>query len=91
MHPKYERVLRELRKAGYSNVTLIENKPNSRTKPHFHLRELKIVILRGSLKMNVDGTIENYKYGDIIKIRKRATHSGIAGKKGVDVAEGFKG
>ncbi len=86
----YDDVKRRLKREGYTKVVLVASKPKFKTKPHFHLKELKIVVVRGSLKATVGNKTKIYLKGDFVIVPKRTMHSGIAGNKGLDAIEGVR-
>ena len=85
-----KQIMEKMKRQRYTKLIYFKSKSGGKTKPHYHIKELKIVILRGSLRLTVNGKVQSYFKGDSIRVPPRAVHSGVAGKNGVECVEGNK-
>ncbi|MDE1861257.1 MAG: hypothetical protein KGH72_06105 [Candidatus Micrarchaeota archaeon] len=82
--------IKRLRKEGYTRVFSWKDRPNKVYRTHFHLKESKIIVVDGSIRINIEGKAGRYSKGDKIWFAKRARHSAVVGRKGGTFVEGWR-
>ncbi len=72
-----------LNESGHENIVYVIMKPGQFLKEHSHGWDVDLIILSGSLQINVDKKPKILIAGDRFKLEKNIIHSEYAGMEGV--------
>lgn len=71
------------------SVAVVELAPNSVVATHTHANEQLGVVLRGTMRLTIDGESKELVAGDIYNIPSNAPHDAVSGPEGAVVVDVF--
>ena len=80
---KKDIALKILKKSGYKNIVEINMKPLQFVAEHCHNWDVDLIILKGSLEINIDSCSKMLLPGDRFRMKKNIKHSELSGENGV--------
>ena len=80
---KKDIALKILKNSGYKNIVEINMKPLQFVAEHCHNWDVDLIILKGSLKINIDSCAKMLLPGDRFRMKKNINHSELSGENGV--------
>ena len=75
--------LKILKNSGYKNIVEINMKPLQFVAEHCHNWDVDLIILKGSLEINIDNCAKMLLPGDRFRMKKNINHSELSGENGV--------
>ena len=75
--------LKILKKSGYKNIVEINMKPLQFVAEHCHNWDVDLIILKGSLEININSCAKMLLPGDRFRMKKNINHSELSGENGV--------
>ena len=80
---KKDIALKILKNSGYKNIVEINMKPLQFVAEHCHNWDVDLIILKGSLEINIDNCAKMLLPGDRFRMKKNINHSELSGENGV--------
>jgi quercetin dioxygenase-like cupin family protein len=77
-----QEIMRRLRKEGFSQTYVWEDRPNASYPEHVHVSETAHVILQGELRLSMAGETKTFREGERCDVPAGAVHSAKTGSRG---------